>query len=359
MTLNDSFPPSGQLLRTGLCCLVATVLSSAAGRAQVVFSADDLPSDPGAYYRAYRNVAEVDVSTRIGPAGGPHRWDFSEPKAAGETVLRMDVVLPSDGGHGASFPAAAYAERLTRESDGSRSWSYYRIIPALGRTYFGFFDPAGNPANPLTVFNSPTTDLPARVEFTQTWSRTVDWVDVLDLGFFEIQTAIRFSSTAEVDAYGTLALPGLGEVPALRVNEVNTYDFTDLTLGLPMPSQHFRNYYWLVKGIGKAVHIISDGRETMPPPNFNPAKTVLRVFEASDFEDQPLRAVAGLRIRLEDDLIMLDWAPDSSASGYRVETAEDVAATAWRLVAEPSAPSWSEAVVAAEWQKFFRVFAKP
>lgn len=358
----DDFPSllTGCLCRAGLCWVCGLLLSFATANAQIVFSASDLPSQPGAYYRAYANVAEVDVSGRIGLPGGPRRWDFSQPKGATETVQRMDVVLPSDGGNAASFATAAYAERITRESDGSRSWSYYRIVPALGRSYFGFFDPVANSAKPLIVFDAPTTDLPARIEFGQSWNRSVDWEDLLDAGFFQIRVAVHFTSRAEVDAYGTIVLPSIGEVPALRVNEVNTYEFQDLSLGLPLPPQIFRNYFFLVRGIGKAVHIVSNGQATVPSENFSPAKTVLRVFEASDVKDrQALRSVTGLRIRVEKSQVLLDWLSDSAASRYRIETVADVAATPWRVLAEPSTNSWSEAIIMSDSQKYFRVFAKP
>ena len=345
---------------SGLVLCLVTALAPIVATAQVVFSAGDLPQQPGAHYRAYQNVADADVSSRIGPTGGPHRWDFSEPRAPSETVVRMDVVLPTDGGQDASFAGAAYAERTTRESDGSQSWSYFRIIPVLGRSYLGFFDPAANPTKPITVFDSPTIDLPARVEFGQSWTRTVEWEDLLDAGFSVLRVVIRFSSSAEVDAFGTLALDGIGDVPALRVNEVNRYEVTDLTLGLPLPAQHFRNYYWLVRGIGKAVHIISDGLPSAPPPNFNHAKTLLRVFEASELTPPPtLPPVAGLRLRIEHHRPILDWQPAPNATGYRVETTGDLGAETWRLLGEPLTSTWTGEVATTEPRQFFRVLMKP
>ena len=358
MALNLMIPSPGKLIRTGLSSLLVVVGSFTTGTAQVVFSASDLPSETGAYYRAYGNVAEVDVSNRIGPAGGPYAWDFSEPKAPTETLLRMDVVSPSDGGQGASFSGAAYAERTTRESDGSQSWSYHRIVPALGRSYFGFFDPVANPSKPVIVFDSPTIDLPARIEFGQSWTRTVEWEDLFDVGFTEIRVAVRFSSTAEVDAYGTLALPDIGKVPALRVNEVNSYEFEDRTLGLPLPSQHFRNYYWLVRGIGKAVHIVSDAQTSVPPPDISRAKTLLRVFEASEVEATP-RAVTGLRVRFDNGRAVLGWEPDLNAAGYRVESVTHLGADGWQLIAEPTTTSWTQDAATTEPHQFFRVFTRP
>ena len=109
----------------------------------------------------------------------------------------------------------------------------------------------------------------------------VDFEDIIDLGFIESTISVHFTSRAEVDAFGTLVLPGIGEVPALRVNEVNRYDLTEQTLGLPLPSQYFRSYFWLVKGAGKAVHIVSKPDTTTPPTSFNTAASLQRVFESS------------------------------------------------------------------------------
>jgi len=258
------------------CLLLAAFVAASVpvGAAPIVFSATDLLHEIGARQRAYYTTSAVNVATLLGEPGGPRRWDFSYPRQPVESIQRMDVVAPNDASHGVNYPNAAYAERLTNETTGARSWSYYRVATDQGRLYYGFYDAVANAECPLKVFDAPTVDLPYRIQFGQSWSRTVDFADCIDAGFIVLDLAVHFISQAQVDAHGTLVLPGIGEVPALRVNEVNTYEITDLTLGLPIPTQHFRNYYWLVPGIGKAVHVISEGSATVPPPNLTTAKTV-------------------------------------------------------------------------------------
>lgn len=328
-----------------LCCLEAN--------AQIVFSTDDLPSQFGWHSRAYVTTSDVDVSTRIGQPGGPQRWDFWQPLAAGEIVKRLDIMPITNSWHGTNFPQATYAERLTTEADGAQSWSYYRIVSDQGRAYYGFYDSVGNPVKPLKAFQAATIDLPHPILFGQTWSRIVDFEDIIDTGLFQLQVAVHFVAQAQMDAYGTLVLPRIGEVPALRVNELHTYELTDLSLGLPLGTQYIRNYYWLVRGIGKAVDLISEVQTSTPPVQLSTAKTVLRVFEFSS------RSATDLHIHLKAGCAILDWQLQTNTSGYRVEMLPNLALTNWQVVAEPTNNSWADVLMPAEPQRFFRVFLKP
>lgn len=302
---------------------------------QTVFTLADLPSSVGDFCRAYVSTNELDVSGLIGTKGGPQRWDFSAQPGADEEVRRIDVVSPQDGGHEAGFGEAGYAERTTRVSNGLQSWSYYAALPDEGRAYFGFYDPISNPVDPATVFDAPTIDLPARVAYGQTWHREVDFRDLLDLGFIQIDVLIHFTCDAGADAYGSVVLPGIGEVPALRVNELHTYDTQDITLGLPLGQQYVRSYYWLVKDVGQAVQIISKPDSTAPPPDrFRSAATFYRVFESSRLASshQP-QSVKNLRIARKGAEVFLSWDPESAATRYQVEAADGLGATAsWRLL---------------------------
>jgi hypothetical protein len=302
---------------------------------QTTFTLADLPASLGEFYRAYVRTNELDVSGFIGPKGGPRRWDFSAQRGADEEVRRIDIVSPQDGGHGSGFGAAGYAERTTRASDGLQSWSYYAALPEEGRAYFGFYDPISNPVDPATVFEAPTIDLPAHVVYGQTWRREVDFRDVLDLGFIQIDVLVHFTCDAAVDAYGSVVLPEIGEVPALRVNELHTYDTQDITLGLPIGQQSIRSYYWLVKNVGQAVQIISKPDPTAPPPeSFRTAATFYRVFESSRLAapHQP-ESVKNLRIAKKGAEVFLSWDAESPATQYQVEAADGLDATAlWRVL---------------------------
>ena len=106
-----------------LLLATATACCGLSAPAQISFRLADLPTDIGDYYRAYANGLEV-PGTGMAAPGGPRRWDTSDPRFEDETIRRTDVVPATDGGHGASFPQATYAERFTNEANGTRSWQY-------------------------------------------------------------------------------------------------------------------------------------------------------------------------------------------------------------------------------------------
>ncbi len=131
-----------------------------------------------------------------------------------------------------------------------------------------------------------------------------------------MQVAMTFTSSARVDAYGTLILPNLGSLPALRVNETNTYESFLVDLGTPLGKQYLHNLYWLVPGIGRAVHVVSKASTSAPPPLTEPPGSVLRVFEAAVGQvPPPPCSVTNLAIQLVGPKILLTW--DSVGAGMR------------------------------------------
>lgn len=333
------------LMRTGWG-LVLAGLFSLDGDAQILFTAADLPSQPGQYSRAYISTS-VDVSGLIGVPGGPQRWDFSQPQQPGETIRCMDVTAPGDGGHGSSFPGATYAERYTDEPSGSPSWDYYSVAASPGRRYFGFYN-AAPPLPGAVILQVPVVDIPGSISLGTNWNYS--WDAYLDY------EEIYLTATATVDGYGTVVLPQIGEVSALRVNQLNCEQI--FIFGLPFETSYFREYYWLVPGIGKAVHVISVSGDSPPALNLTTAQEVRRVFEAGGITKPPaFGPVVGLRLRQQNTLAVLDWLLQTNASGYRVEVLGNAADTNWQLLSQPATNSWSEALTTT--QRFYRVWWKP
>jgi hypothetical protein len=319
---------------------------SLAGNSQILFTAADLPSQPGQYSRAYIST-NVDVSSLLGAPGGPQRWDFSQPQQPGETIRRMDVTAPSDGGHGSSFPNATYSERYTDEPSGAPYWDYYSITASPGRRYFGFYN-AAPPLPGAVIFQASVVDIPGSISFGTNWSYTWDAY----LGIEEVY----LTATATVDGYGTMVLPQIGEVSALRVNQLNCEQI--LFSGFPFGTSYFREYYWLAPGIGKAVHVISVSGDSPPALDLTTAQEVRRVFEAGGITKPPaFGPVVGLRLRQQNTLAVLNWFLQTNASGYRVEALGNVADTNWQLLSQPATNSWSEALTTT--QRFYRVWWKP
>jgi hypothetical protein len=336
--------------------LVLAPLLSLEANSQTVFSAGDLPSHTGQYSRMYFST-NVDLSTLLGQPGGPRRWDFSQTQQPNESVRRTDVVTTDDGGQGASFPGAAYAERDTDEPTSQIAWRYCTITNA-GRLYYGFYNPVDDPVSPLVVFDQPTLDVPGSVQYGQTWKRSVAWTNEVASLYL---VAYHFTASATVDAYGTLVLPNLGEVPALRVKELHDYEASGYFLDswLPFLSQTNVYYYWLAPGLGMPVQILSIGDNVLDPTTPLPhTNEVLRAFSISYFTNPPpLKPVSELRIRLNSGLAILEWRQATNASSYSVETSGGLLLTNWQLLSLPATNSWSDPLTST--QRFYRVFYAP
>jgi hypothetical protein len=203
---------------------------------------------------------------------------------------------------------------------------------------------------PLAVFNQPTVDVPASVQLGQTWNRAVDWLNVVD-SFIVVSN--YFATSATVDAYGILVLPSIGSVPALRVHEVQNYQFYELISGYGstlLDEYTDQYYYWLVPGLGIAVEINNVSDNSLPSTN-----SVLRVFASNYFTNQVvLGPVTGLHIQLQNNAALLGWQQMSNAFQYQVESTSNLDNPNWQLLGLPDTNGWSDAVN--EPQKFYRVF---
>jgi hypothetical protein len=334
--------------------LVAFILMlCATAGAQTTFSGTDLPQHLGEFSRAYYST-NVNVAALLGQPGGPQRWDFSSPQQAGEVVWRTDIVSPDDPNPGA-FPGAAYAERDTQEPTTQIAWRYYSMTNQ-GRLYYGFDNPINDPASPLVVFDQPTLDLPCPVQYGQSWNRYVSWYDTV----LSFPVVYDFTASVEVDAYGAVVLPGLGERPALRVRELHDYEASYYFLGtwVPFVSQTNVYYYWLTPQVGVSAQVILFGLNTLSPTPLDQTNLFLRLFERSGVTNSASWSpVNDLRIRIEGAQAMLDWGRVTNASAYRVEALGTLATTNWQSLASPTTNWWSEPLTGT--QRFYRVFWNP
>ena len=316
--------------RLGLCL---TLLGHLPASSQTAFTVSDLPSVAGEFTMAYV-TSNANPSLLIGNAGASQVWDFSQAAQPGDIVRRMDIVPPNDGGNQANFPGAAYAERYTDELvGGAQSWDYYSIATNAGRNFFGFYDDGS-----ATVFVNSVIDIPSVLNYGSNWNYTVS----IPSEFLQI------SVSASVDAYGKVILPQIGSFQALRVNQLTTDQAVLGTEPLGPPT-YFREFFWLVPGIGKAVHIVSNYGPTPPPANFSSAWEVRRVFAGSAVPSP----VSGLGIKLAKGKAILNWMTASNASAYQVQAAGGVAMTNWQILATPTTNFWSEFLTPT--QRFYRV----
>ncbi len=338
-----------------LFCLAATLCVSARG--QTTFPSSDLPHQVGQYLQAYYSTNSTGLSALLTAPGGPQRWDISRSQTATETVLRTDIITPANGADGSSFPQATYAEQDTMEPNSQISWSYYNLT-GTGRTYYGFYNPLDQNADYLVVFDEPTVDIPLTVHYGQTWNRSVTWSGLV-LGLFPID--YQFHASATVDAYGTLVLPSLGAVPALRVHEVHGYEADEPNgdgTSTPVDIHTNQFYYWLVPKIGVAVQVFEFGDNVLFPAGLPYTNSLVRTFQASYYTNAPiLGSVSGLTIRATSGSARLNWLGFTNAAGYRVEYIGTPANPAWQFLGQSGSNSWSDPLTAT--QRFYRVFATP
>ena len=333
--------------------LASLLLLTLPAVAQTNFSSASLPGTVGNYFRAYYST-NVNVAALLTLTKGAQTWDFSAGQQSYESIQRTDIVGPDDAGDAASFPAATYAERDTIEPSSQIAWRYYSLTNQ-GRYYYGLDNPLEVDASPVAIFNSPTLDIPATVQYGQTWSRAVNWSSLF-FGFIPMST--DFTETSTVDAYGTLTLPAIGSVPALRVHETHTYQVYEIVSGSsPVQLDLHTNqyYYWLVPGLGVAAQVYLFGDNVLYPGSLDHTNAVLRVFNANYFTNQVvLGAVSGLRLRVQGTNALLNWQWMTNATKYRVDSAATLNNASWQTAGQPTTNSWTNAVSGS--RQFYRVF---
>ena len=177
---------------------------SARATGQVVVPVSSLPSIIGEHDLSYVRT-NFSLGSLVGGTGSNY-WDFSQAPTSADVIQRLDIVSVNDGGNGAYFPSATYAQRYTGGVYASPSYEYYQISNGVGRLYYGLYEAQTQDANPLVVFPQPTVDLPEPVQYGHGWNRSLNF----DINTIFGPESVAFSETATVDAYGTLVLPGCG-----------------------------------------------------------------------------------------------------------------------------------------------------
>ena len=319
---------------------------------QVEISLSDLASRPGDTYRMVSNAGTVSVSSLVGEAGGPQHWDLSGAPPDREHSYRIVAIAETD--FQPAFPQASYAIEENRSHDGSQALSFYRNLSGQGRQYFGFYDGGVSIASQQVVFDAPTIDLPTPLRFGDGWNRLVEYPSDLSGGGldFPVSVSILFDSIAAVDAYGTMALPGIGTVDVLRVNESNRYETIANLFGMPtaLDAQFFQSYSWYAPEIGLVAQIVSGAETRAPADPLDRAAHIFRLVASSRFESvtpeleppdtDPVPAttdnVTGLQVSLSGALTVLEWEVHPNAEKYRVLAADSLRSGAWDVIATVS-----------------------
>jgi hypothetical protein len=284
--------------RGGIAVSPPAVAATGAGRDGPILTSDDFFDELGDYYRSWSNDSNVSVSGLLGVPGGPQTWDFTSGPT--DEIKRFDYVTTDDGDDpGAGFyaidhfPGADFSQRMTEEIGGDQAWMYLDQITGVGRTNYGFYWPDGNGlTNDWSVFAPPILDFPDPMEWGDSWFLTTTYeFQMYDMGVIDVR--IDLTVDADVDAWGTVVLPSLGPVEALRVNTEQTSVIYVWLAGqwLPAGTQYIRIYDWigvdsdLIVEIGSVVSGTS-----MPPDDFTVASIFVRQFENSNPTAPPVIA---------------------------------------------------------------------
>lgn len=356
-----------------LLCLCSGIMLCPTIKAD--FYATNLPSLIGEYNCSYFSTNNLNVpamltlTTNSGggltPPGLGPIWDFSQPQQSQETILRTDIIAPSNGMDGGNFSDAAYAEQDTSEAltfTNQTGWRYYSITNQ-GRWYYGFYVPDTD-ADGLAVFEPPNVGIPAAVTNGQNWSRSTSWNSTV-LGVYAVY--YEFSDTATVDAQGTLVLPNLGAFQALRVHEVHSY--TGQMYGYPYETETNQYYYWLVPDLGVAAQITIYGNVTIDgfdveiPPFTN---SVERMYYASYYTPPRITnnyVPGNLFIQSPNRGVSLDWLPFTNSinnlvsTDYQVQAISSLSSTNWQVLGLTTGTNWLDTL--SPTQRFYRVVGFP
>jgi len=281
-----------RVLATGFLTVAAVLLLTltATGRDGPVLTSDDFFHDIGDYYRSWSNDLNVSVSGLLGSAGGPQTWDFTSGPT--DEIKRFDYVLTDDGDDpGAGFyaadhfPDADFAQRMTEEIGSDQAWMYLDQVASVERTNYGYYWPDGNSeTNDWSVFTPSILDFPDPLEWGDSWLLQTSYqFQMYDSGVLDVRVDVTID--ADVDAWGTVLLPSLGPVEALRVNTEQTSAIYVWLAEqwIPIGTQYTRIYDWVGVGSDIIVEIGSVVSETsMPPDDFTIASNLVRQFENSN-----------------------------------------------------------------------------
>ncbi len=314
-------------------------------RGQIVLSSQDVSHLIGEYGLSY-NRSNIDLSVLLGTTGS-NFWDFSKLADASDVVGRVDVVPVSDGGNGADFANAAFSLRYDGGAVSGTVWEYYNEDSAEGLVFYGTYDPVGYSANPSVPITPPTSVLPALLHFGDSWTNAYSFA-VTDPLFGAIP--VNYTSSNTVDAYGTMALPGMGTVSALRIAEVEDYD--ENIFGFDYP-QFDTNWIWLAPGIGYAAQAVAYAPDTYSLS----AQTYTNSFSRR-FLALPLPTLPSAQLKGGLDEVNLAWESVSGAEGYVVESCTNLTTGQWSFALQLTNQMVSFSVISNS-QQFFRISAQP
>ena len=281
---------------------------------------------------------------------GFREWDFTDGPS--DEMYRNEVVTKAESGVGDLFPGAELAERGRFDSAEEPGWTLYRLLEN-GRELHGFFDEGSNPTKPEIVFSTAFVDFPGTMDFEDEWSSSFSYDTALDLSEIGIiDVKVDASVDSVVDAYGTLTLPQLGEIPVLRINELTTQTSTTTVAGMPvnLGLQYVRSYYWISDRLGIVAQITSEAATELPGEVFQTAARFMRLTSATI---EPASPDLNLEIAVSGGIVTLTWDFAEGVDAYEVYASPDLSGGSWEKLATVSSARFLD--TASSLQRYYKV----
>jgi len=247
----------------------------------------------------------------------------------------MDVVSTSVGPYGTNFPAANFAWQYNGGAIEGTSWEYYSLDASNGLVFYGIYYPTSyEGVEPLPI-TPQVPVLPATVFYGQTWTTQYQFT-IEDLLFGDVPGL--YQATNNIDAYGTLQLPGLEPVPALRIAEVETYFEQDILFGGWDVFQQDTNWLWLAEGLGFAVQADSFAPNAVDPADQPYTNSFSREFVSPISKPAPKVTIT---LNAISNSVKLSWGALSNVDGYLIEYSTNLSAGAWLPVSQTTSNTLS------------------
>ena len=304
--------------------LLFSLVVAASGQPQVM-SRDTVPPADALRVFVVNRSNLTNAAQWIGGTGGPQVWDFRN--VPGDAENRYFYRSVDDGTpEKAAFPDAEIMERLSRDLAPANDAAYIRFLPGEGKETVGVSTQERG-AQSDSLFATPLLEYPVVVNHGDKWDDDTTYPITLSVLTAFVEATVRIDQKAEVDGWGTVILPEIGAVEALRVNVASQHT-TDAIVAeqiVPISDQHFRSYIWLAPGYGTIATLLSSPGTVEVPDSFTTTVSFERLTRATGFHtlpDQPTPMGNGtLTIRKMPGKSILSWAFPNAPPGatYSVE----------------------------------------
>jgi hypothetical protein len=196
--------------------LLLFTLASCTALAQVTINSSDVANMFAIGNSATIHEDSLQSSVDIGTPGGGNNWDFTNLQS--NLTVNLESIDPATSPYIGDFPGANICNYSTSNLGGNLSeiWTYSKLN--------GTFDVLGNSAvtSALPGFVTKITYDPYRRQYNDPMTYNSQWSHTYTQTIYFNGTPLNSSSitiSTDIDAYGTMTIPGGASYDALRIRE--------------------------------------------------------------------------------------------------------------------------------------------